>query len=163
MKPVFNADEIFQMAINIEQYGERFYRRFAKATSDLSINQLFNELADMEAEHERTFIAMQKQSMQSDWDHSLLDADDLTSSYLRALSKGIIFDQEHDPLINMTGEETLEEIFNIAIQREKDSVIFYLGMKDLVPADFGKDQIDKIIKEEMSHIVLLSEKLSELR
>ena len=38
-------------------------------------------------------------------------------------------------------------IFRAAIGLEKDSIIFYLGMKELVPENLGKNRIDKIIKE----------------
>ena len=46
---------------------------------------------------------------------------------------------------------------------EKDSIAFYLGMKDMVPDDLGKSNMDAIIREEMSHIQLLSEKLTALK
>ena len=46
-----------------------------------------------------------------------------------------------------------------AILAEKDSIVFYLGMKDLVPEGLGQSRLDGIIKEEMSHINLLSRRL----
>ena len=49
-----------------------------------------------------------------------------------------------------------------AIQAEKDSIAFYLGMKDMVPEELGNNKIDSSIKEEMSHIRILSEKLLDL-
>ena len=36
-------------------------------------------------------------------------------------------------------------------------------MKDFVPEKFGKDRVEKIIKEEMSHIKLLSNHLTSLK
>ena len=60
----------------------------------------------------------------------------------------------------------IRRILLAAIGLEKDSIIFYLGMKELVPENLGKNRIDKIIKEEMGHIRLLSgfqKKLFELR
>jgi rubrerythrin len=53
----------------------------------------------------------------------------------------------------------LEGILKEAITAEKDSIVFYLGMKELVPETLGKKRIDAIIKEEMSHIKLLSKEL----
>ncbi|GAF92843.1 unnamed protein product, partial [marine sediment metagenome] len=61
----------------------------------------------------------------------------------------------------LTGKETLAEIFKTAIGLEKDSVVFYLGMKDLVGGSLGKDRINHIIEEEMKHITLLSDQLAE--
>ena len=58
---------------------------------------------------------------------------------------------------------SLEEIFKSALSAEKDSIVFYLGMKDVVPSHLGKDKLDGIIKEEMSHIRLISDKLLEFK
>ena len=57
----------------------------------------------------------------------------------------------------------MKEILKAAIMAEKDSIVFYLGMKEMVPEDFGKAKIDIIIKEEMGHIKLLSGRLVALK
>ena len=57
----------------------------------------------------------------------------------------------------------MEEILKTAITAEKDSIVFYLGMKDVVPTHLGKEKLDDIIKEEMGHISLLSKELLELK
>ena len=54
---------------------------------------------------------------------------------------------------------SMREILKAAILAEKDSIVFYLGMKDLVPDKLGKDKLDEIIKEEMGHIRILSKEL----
>ena len=64
----------------------------------------------------------------------------------------VFFEKEID-----TG--SLEAILKAAILAEKDSIVFYLGMKDLVPENLGQSHLDNIIKEEMSHIKLLSHRL----
>ena len=53
----------------------------------------------------------------------------------------------------------MKDILKAAIGAEKDSIVFYLGMKELVPEKLGKDKLDGIIKEEMAHIKLLSSRL----
>ena len=54
------------------------------------------------------------------------------------------------------GDEPLESIINTAIGLEKDSIVFYLGIRKLVPKAMGIDKIDDIIREEMSHVAILS-------
>ena len=49
-------------------------------------------------------------------------------------------------------EFELDDIFDTALQIEKDSIAFYVGIKELVPQKAGKDKMDKIIGEEMRHI-----------
>jgi rubrerythrin len=56
----------------------------------------------------------------------------------------------------------MKEILKAAIVAEKDSIVFYLGLKDFVPDRLGKNRLDKIIKEEMGHIRILSNELVSL-
>ena len=57
--------------------------------------------------------------------------------------------------------KSFKSILSCALQAEKDSIVFYLGMKELVSAKSGQSKIEAIIKEEMSHIQLLAGKLTE--
>ncbi|MBT8356834.1 MAG: rubrerythrin, partial [Deltaproteobacteria bacterium] len=61
------------------------------------------------------------------------------------------------------GQETMEEIITTAIGLEKDSILFYLGLRDLVPPKFGRDKIDDIIREERKHIVQLTYLLRKIK
>ena len=45
---------------------------------------------------------------------------------------------------------------------EKESIVFYLGLRDLVPAKLGKDKVERILREEMSHVALLRGQLAAL-
>jgi rubrerythrin len=75
------------------------------------------------------------------------------ASYLKALADTrIFFEKEIDTT-------SMQAILKAAILAEKDSIVFYLGMKDLVPEGLGQTRLDDIIKEEMSHINLLSRRL----
>jgi rubrerythrin len=56
-------------------------------------------------------------------------------------------------------KETAEDILKLAIEVEKDSIVFYIGLKIFVPAKAGKDKVEEIIEEEMGHIVVLNQKL----
>ena len=56
----------------------------------------------------------------------------------------------------LTGNESIQEIINIAIGLEKESILFYLGLKDFVPPDYGKEKLDRIIREEQRHIIQLN-------
>jgi rubrerythrin len=57
----------------------------------------------------------------------------------------------------------MEGILKEAITAEKDSILFYLGIKDLVPQALGQNRIDEIIKEEMAHIHLLTQELVAIK
>ena len=59
--------------------------------------------------------------------------------YLKAIADGNVFDMKKEPDEQLTGKETIEDILKLAIEAEKDSIVFYLGLKNFVPAEAGKD------------------------
>jgi len=91
---------------------------------------------------------------------TVFDPEGGAALYLKALADLQVFvkEEEGDFILpeDLPEQEKIRKILQTAICLEKDSIVFYLGMKDLVPAKAGKDRIDKIIKEEMGHIRLLS-------
>ena len=44
----------------------------------------------------------------------------------------------------------------MALLFEKDSLAYFLGIKEILPDPNGRDEIDKLIKSEMLHIRMLS-------
>ena len=161
---IFNADEIFEMAEEIERNGAKFYRRAAELFTQPERHKLFLDLAQMEDTHEQTFAHMREEMRRSGGATTIDPVSDPSGEaglYLQALASGYVFDANADPTESMTGDESIEDILRLAIGREKDSIVFFLGMKDLVSEKLGKDRIDGIIREEMNHITILSKKISE--
>ena len=56
----FNANEVFEMAIRIEENGAAFYRKAAELQSDESNQDFLRKLAAMEDAHKVSFNEMQK-------------------------------------------------------------------------------------------------------
>lgn len=157
----FNADEVFEMAEQIERNGVTFYR--AAAEKLLSVRQVLLDLAAMEEEHEKTFADMRAQLSAPEQEPMVFDPDGEAQMYLRVIADGHVFDVKADPTEQLTGQETTEDILKIAIALEKDSIAFYAGLKECVPPRAGKDKVEGIIREEFGHIATLSEKLSALK
>jgi len=163
MSITFNAFEIFEMAEQIERNGVKFYRKAAQGVSDSQMRQILEELADMEAEHEETFADMRKQLLEEARTERVFDPENEMALYLQAMASGHVFDLRQDPSEQLKGTESIEEILKMAIDAEKDSIIFYLGLKDFVPVKAGKDKVEAIIKEEMGHIAVLNRRLPALK
>jgi len=159
MVPV-SPDEIFEMAEVIERNGARFYRRAAEAAGD-EPRRLLLQLAEMEDRHERTFHEMRRELGSADAPETL-DPDGEAALYLRTVADGKVFDFEADPASKLRGDEALAEILQTALGLEKDSIVFYLGLKPLVSTPGGRDKVEAIIQEEMSHVRLLSEELASV-
>lgn len=163
----FNADNILEMAEQIERNGGKFYRTSAESVEDPASKELLKGLAAMEDQHERTFAAMRAGLSETDREPTAFDPENESIRYLKALADSRVFVErqipELDSLKGKPDKEIMEEILKFAIGAEKESIIFYLGMKDIVPASLGKEKLDGIIKEEMSHIRMLSNRLISIK
>jgi rubrerythrin len=158
----FNADEIFQIAEKIERNGAAFYRKAAELVSDSKAKTTLVKLAEMEDTHEKTFNDMRRELAGRECAPATFDPEGLAGSYIRALAEGRVFNHQASPMRYFTPGITMEEILRIAIGLEKDSIIFYLGLKGIVPTELGKTKIDNIIKEEMRHVTMLNLELGAM-
>jgi rubrerythrin len=163
MSITFNALEILEMAEQIERNGVKFYRKAARIVSDRQMRQLFEDLADMEVEHGKVFAAMKKQLPDEARELVVFDPENETALYLQAFANGRVFDLRQDLSELLKGTESVKDILKLAINVEKDSIVFYLGLKDFVSVKAGKDKVEAVIKEEMGHIAVLNQKLSALK
>ncbi|MFC1499257.1 rubrerythrin [Verrucomicrobiota bacterium] len=153
MGVTFNANEVFEMAKQIEINGGAFYRKAAENATEGK--DLLLEIAAQEDEHLEAFTELQTELSARETEPSAFDPNDEGELYLKAMAGGKVFDIKKDPAETLKGTESLNEILKIAIGMEKDSIIFYLGIKEMVSPKLGED---KVIKEEMKHIRWLSEK-----
>ena len=160
MSVEFSADEVFAMAEQIERNGARFYRKAAdKAEGEAK--EILVRFALMEDEHERTFQTMRAELPEAARQPLVFDPEGDLGMYVKAMADGYVFNVREDPSTTLTGEETVEELFGMALGREKEAVVFYVGLKAAVPAEVGQDKIDRIIREELGHIGILSRQLAK--
>ena len=159
----FNADEVFEMAIRIEENGAAFYRKAAGLQSDAENRAFLEKLAAMEDGHKATFIEIRKTLTDKDKDGKVFDPQDELSQYLAAMSDTHGGEGSPSAADSLTGTETIEELLTTAIGLEKESVLFYLGIKDMVSPEYGLESIDDIIREERGHIAQLTSLLGKLK
>ena len=163
MSITFNADEIFEMAEEIERNGAKFYREAAEKSSDADVKKMLQELAVMEDGHEKTFIQMRKELSDAEREQATFDPDNEVAQYLQTLAYFHGTEGKVSPTEKLTGQESMTEILKIALQAEKNSIAFYVGIKDLVPGKAGKDKIQSIIFEEMAHVSTIGGKLQAIK
>lgn len=154
------ADDVFAMAVRIEENGEAFYAGAASKASDKRIKELFASLANMEAGHIATFRRLRSELAGSFPADAVWDPEGLAESYLQATADTHIFTKESaDARLNQVNDPM--DVFDIALQFEKDSVAFFIGMKEILPDAGGRSEIDSLIRAEMEHIRMLSSALKE--
>ncbi len=162
MSITFNADEIFEMAEQIERNGAKFYREAAGNASDADVKKLLLDMAVMEDGHEKTFIQMRKELSAEDKESNLFDPDDEVAQYLQTMADFHGTEGKASSTEQLTGNENLAEILTIALQAEKNSIAFYVGIKDMLVTQSGKRKIRAIIIEEMAHVSTIGGKLQTL-
>ena len=149
----FNADEVFEMAEQMERNGAQFYRDAAETIADPANKEMLIGLSKMEEAHEKMFADMRSELSAAEKASTVFDPSGEASLYLKALVDGRVFFEKEIDVTSMV------EILKSAIEAEKDSIVFYLGMKAAVPQNMGQNRIEAIIKEEMGHIQMLTKHL----
>lgn len=162
MSITFNADEVFEMAEEIERNGAKFYREAAGKAKDPGMKNLFLSMAGMEDGHLKTFQEMREELGAQEKGATAFDPFGEASLYLQTMADSKGSEGMKSPTEKLTGNESEEELLNIAIGAEKNSVLYYVGLRDLVSTQAGKDKVEGIIKEEVRHIADLRKQLNQL-
>jgi rubrerythrin len=157
----FSGSELINIAIGIEGRGIVFYDVMAKSTQNEAAREVFNYLADMERDHIETFKNMLEEA-----DKFQVPADESGqyTAYLRALVDSAVFSDDLVTSEMAAQAESDTAALELAIRAEKDSILFYYEMKEVMPQR-AQATVNKIIAEEKSHLRQLSElkkKLSAL-
>ncbi|MBF0343693.1 MAG: ferritin family protein [Nitrospirae bacterium] len=157
-----SISEIIELAIRTEKLGFSYYNELAqKFRKNEEIHILFNNLADNEAKHAAKFTKL-KESL----DQSQLENWEEASEYMRAYVESAFFMGANKAVPHMQNISDSTAALGLAIAFEKETLLYFYGMADAVAQDKNRHIVDEIIKEEKSHIVLLSalkEKLSKAR
>jgi len=162
MGMMFCADEVFEIVIQIEWKGAKFYRQAAARFADDDIRGELLQLAAMEDGHELTFADLRKKLTANMDGQTWEDAEQEALKYLENFANGRVFDMTVDPTGLLPAEASLKQVLQCALERERDSIVFFVGLKELVLRSLGKETIDSIIQQEMGHVTLLSRKLENL-
>ncbi len=157
MKFSFNIDEVFEIAIQMEEKGAEFYSKAAQAAVDPEVKALLKKLSDMEAEHKILFKQLRNDIVSINEQDAFYDPSGEGARYLKSIADTQVFFEKSIDI------SSPEEVFKEAIWGEKDSTVFYLGIRQNMEDEPLKKKIDTIIEEEMSHIRILSERLRDLK
>lgn len=151
------ADDVFAMAIRIKENGRRLYTSAAEGSEDLVQKKLFEDLAALEEDQMKVFKSLRARFAEHVPDEEeAWDPEGLAKSYLEAAADTHVF--THEAASERLKEvKTAPQALEMAIQFEKDSVHFFLGMKEMLPDPEGKEDLDGLIAEEMERIGKLAQ------
>ena len=145
----FSILEVIEQAVQTEKLGNQFYTTIAqKFEENEGLRNLFEKLAVKELVHAKTFSELKEiigNEEPEGWEE--------VSQYLRAIVESSFFLGKDKSLPSLKEVKGVEDAINYAIGFEKETLLYYLGVRDGVKE---KEVVDEIINEERSHIMWLS-------
>lgn len=158
MANIFAGSEVIKIAIQIEHNGRDFYNSTIDCSSNKKAKDIFKFLASEEEKHIDIFQKILKNT------ESFEQTDSYPGeyiSYMNTLAREYIFTQKGKGCQVAQQAQNDKEAVNLGIGFEKDSIIFYEGIKKVTPSNHHKT-IDELILQEQNHLKALSELKKEL-
>ena len=159
MSGLIKTREVIEAAVSIEENGYAFYKSVEGAIDDKDVKDVFSFLAGEENRHIVAFKKIYEGI--DDQEDTIIDDED-SSDYIKALAEKNVFtkkDAANDMVKNI---KTPFDAINLALNFERDSILFFNEIKSFVSQD-NRDLINKLIKEEHDHIVKLHNLENQLK
>jgi rubrerythrin len=155
MGTVFRIGELLDFAMEKEDQSYALYKELSEKIEKQELKELFTQLMNDERRHKDTYSAMLS-SAEGERTPGVREEDDY-GMYLKTL----IDEQRSLSASPPVRVENMAAVLDYAINREKDSVLFYVGLKEYLPRK-DRETVEKIIKEEGRHVVKVSQLKKEL-
>ena len=149
----FYGNELINIAIGIERRGIAFYDVLARSTQNVKAREIFQYLVGMERDHIRVFQSMLDEADKYEVPEAYAGE---YAAYLQALVDSAVFTDDTVTSELATQSENDIAAIELGVSAEKDSILFYYEMREIVPKS-TRATIDKIIAEEKLHLRQLSE------
>jgi rubrerythrin len=153
MSVAFSASELINMAIGNEKRGIAFYDVMTRSTDSAAARRVFQYLGDMEKEHIQIFEGMLAEVSEYPTAETCTQE---YADYLKALIDTAIFTDDLATSETANQVDSDRKALELAIGAEKDAILFYYTMKEILPQR-AHAMVDKIIAEEKAHLRQLSE------
>lgn len=159
MNENFTAQEIIEIAIEIEKNGKEFYQIMADSARTVPLRNLFNYLSAEEDKHRQKF----EEILKSVGGYQISEVYYATEymGYMKAIADERVFTKDVSYIDLARQLTSPKQAIDIAISFEKDTIIFLHEMLDM----FGQSEkavIEQLLAEERSHIRKLSEMKKQL-
>lgn len=152
MGDIFAGSEIVEIGIQIEKNGRDFYSTLAMNSNNPKVKEICKYLAEEEDKHiaafQKIFDSVEKYEPASAYPGEYF-------AYMNALASGYVFTQKEKGKIIAESIKSDKEALKRAIGFEKDSIVFYEGMKRVVP-EYDQNILKELIAQEESHLAQLT-------
>ncbi len=148
----FNAGEVFKVAIQIEENGRKFYEESQKIIESAQIKALFADLARQEIEHKKKFETLQAQLPPESTALTVWDPENEMDQYIKMMAEDHVFVSSASVKRQIDQFKGAADALMLAIEFEKDSVLFFLGLEDAMAGKKEQELIRSLVKEEQEHL-----------
>ena len=150
------GEDLIDFAVQTEIHGAHFYREAAELSEDDEASDLFEYLAFQEERHRLVFEGLSEAVVPS-----AIDADEAQEAlgYISAAVDQEFFGRDA-ALRQIAPGATTEEMLQQAMEFERETLLFFYGLRDLVRSP-NKLLLDDIIAEEKSHMRQLARLLGD--
>lgn len=145
--------ELLDTAVKIEKAGAAFYETMVSCARSQKAQTAFKYLADQEKKHIKAYQSMLSSLADNPPPESYTEEYD---QYLKSLADSGVFSSEAAACSLAEKTSSDAEGIDFGIRAEKDSILFYTELQNLVRRADAK-VISGIIEEERSHLKQLSE------
>jgi rubrerythrin len=151
---MFTIADIVDLAVQIEKNGERVYRNAAKKVPDSAFSSMLLRLADEELKHAKWFSEFMEGAAKT------AAGDPQLEKMGKRLLQNTFGDQTFSLKdVNFSSLKDIKGLFEVAIEFQRDTVLFYEMMRSFVDEHETLHHLNTIIEEENSHIHLLQDLL----
>jgi len=153
MAVFFSGSELLEIAMGIERNGMAFYQALADKTGKKDIKDIYNYLAGEEKKHLDTFRGISDSLGQAKPTETYTEEYML---YLKSLVDSVVFSNVTEAQQKAGKVSNEIEAIDTGIQAEKDSILFYMELHNLV-RERDRKVVLNVLDEEKKHLRQLSE------
>jgi rubrerythrin len=157
-----DVHELFQIAMKVERNASDFYKKAANLYDNVGVSELFMRLHSWESEHLDVIGEMYSQILQKSRDNENYLPTKIETPETGLMAGLAVFGIHPDPLDKLSGSENCMQAIDLAVRNEKDTVVFFTGLKGFMTDPEGQHNIDSIISEEIRHISHLEQARRQL-
>lgn len=157
----FNAAEVFQLALEIKENGRAFYEQAQNKIQDPDIRKQFAALAQEELEHMNKIKHLKADSP---WGSgpATPDPENEMEVYVKATADQHVYKTCGALSVQLDKIQDVADVLKLALQFEKDSVIFFMSMQEAICEGRDRDVVDILLKEELGRVKQLSMQIQRM-
>ncbi|GAB4277048.1 MAG: ferritin family protein [Candidatus Rifleibacteriota bacterium] len=162
----YNAEELMELAIQIEKNGKEYFLGMAEKTQNPDVRDIFTYLANEEQSHLENFVKIREKLSESKDEIEIADEYNTPEmyGYLKAMFDGRVFPNLKTYEEIASEIKTDEQAVYHAISFEKDTVLFFSEILSMLgEKDENRPLILELIRQEKIHIARLFTLLGKIK